>query len=496
MNFILKHRLLIIIAAVILTGGIAVNVIFLERDASITSVLPSNDPDFKYNREIEDIFGSSEEIVFSVTSEDPILSPGPVNFISVLTGKLSELPDIKADGITSLTKSLEPLAGTPPEPGKYSEEDVESLKRRLSSNPLLRDRLISDDGLSTMILAPVSVEISYSDSELNQLIASLKELVEETLEDYQGIEVLYSGHPVVKAEITRYMANDLYKLFPGAIAAVMLIIMLMIRSVRGTLIPIMVTILSVIWTFGLKGLLRSPLTLTETVIPVALISIACASGIHIVNQALHYMDKGHKPLDAVKDTMSLLGMPVVLTSLTTAIGFASLIWSPGTSLKNMGLFLAFGVLMAMIFSLTIVPAVISYYRPHKHHHDKKDKEKKKDRFHFLSFIRHTTTAILKHKYIAMVITIVLFGLSFPGILNINTDTDEVRYFKENAPVRIATEHIEEHLGGISTVYLIVTTPEKDGIFDPDILRAIDEIQTLAGELPNVIILPLLPILSS
>ena len=95
--------------------------------------------------------------------------------------------------------------------------------------------------------------------------------------------------------------------------------------------------------FGLKAILHSPLTIVETTIPIMLIAIGCADGVHIISEFFGFVRKGHATPHALQHTMRLLTLPVILTSVTTSLGFLSLLTAPGVSIRNTGVFLAFGI---------------------------------------------------------------------------------------------------------------------------------------------------------
>ena len=481
-KFLLKHRILILITGLMVTLLLGINVIFLEIDGSFTTILPEVDPDFLFNRHVEKTFGSSDEIIILIKDEESIYRESVIRLINELTHELANLETVTGGSIfnilTASDFNIEILNASE----KIDVELISELKRFMETDPLSSGIIVNNEGTSTLIFAPVPVELSLSEWKLKKLAEDVKVITEKLRVKYPGIEIIETGHPIVNAEIMDKMANDLFLLFPIAVLAVALMLMYILKSFKGMLIPILITLAAVIWTFGLKGLLRSSLTITETVIPVILISVACADGIHIVSEAFHYMHQGYTSRTAIAKTMSQLWKPVVLTSLTTAIGFASFIFSKGESLRNMGLFLSFGVMTAMLFSLVYIPVIISWYKP-VHFHKKKihyDKQLK-----LLRHIEHFTEAVLRKRGLIVLIAFGLLGLSFWGMMNINTDTDEIRYFKKGNPVRQSAEIIEKEMGGISALQIVLES-EEDNIFkDLTVLQNINKLQEILEARPEV-----------
>lgn len=445
-SFILKHRLLILICGIVITLALGINSIFLSIDGGFMSVLPTNDPDFQYNSYVEETFGDADELIILVENENGIFNDNTLTLIDSLTNELSKFPEVDEYMIISVLS--------------YGGENWSKLKEELDNDPFVSDFLVGNEDKTTMIVAPVSNKIALSNESLKILAENAQNLVSEYNEKYPEIDIFVTGHPIVNAEITKKMINDLFVLFPAAIFTVAVILLIILQSFRGMLIPLAVTLASILWTFGLKGILRTDLTITETVIPVILISIASADGIHIVSEAFHYMHKGYSSKVAVRKTISNLWKPIVLTSITTAVGFASFAFSPGKSLRHMGLFLAFGVIAAMLFSLVIIPILLSYYKPLKEH---KDRKHYKRQVHLLGQVSKVVQSVTKRKVFVLVTAIIILGFSVYGMLNINTETDEIRYFKKDNPVRQSAEFIEEELGGISVLQIVLES-NTDGAF--------------------------------
>ena len=480
---ILKNRIFIISILGAVTIAFGLFTLRTRIDGSITKVLPEDDPAFAYNRKIEEQFGSTEEVILLISSDRSVFEKRVLTAISDITEELGSIEgalEKEALSITTFAKTLPDLESV-----EFTEdmsaEMVASVRKALQNNPLFAGKFIGAEGKKTIVSIPVSVDISYNDTLLRDFAARLEKTVNELREKYPFITIELSGHPIIQSAIMQYMSNDLLKLFPLAVGVVMVILLIALRSFRAMLIPIMVTLISVIWTFGLKGVLNSPLTLTETVIPVILISLGCADGIHILTEFLHYNNRNLTPLRAVGETMKKLSTPIILTSVTTAFGFSSLVFSSGQSLRNMGIFLAFGVLVAMGFSLLYIPIILASFK------FKKQKNEKLFKKHFVQmrFLQHTALGIMRYWPIQITVVLVMLGLSVLGLARTEADTDEVSYFKENDPVRQVTEDIEASFGGIGTLYIVFESDREGRFQEPDIIYAIDSIQKEIGKQENV-----------
>ncbi|HBD93406.1 MAG TPA: hypothetical protein DC057_04475, partial [Spirochaetia bacterium] len=351
-------------------------------------------------------------------------------------------------------------------------DDIKSIENAVDSNPLFKGRLISDDKKSTVVMANVSTDITLDELKFKSLIDATFETVRDLNKEYPNISIHITGFSTAKAKIAEFMTQDLKKLFPVALLIVIIMLGIIMRNFKGVLMPVLVTIFAIIWTFSLKGLFRVPVTIVEITIPVMLIAIGCADGVHIVTEFKHFLAKGLDAKAAIKKTMSNLTLPIILTSVTTAIGFFSLISAPGVSIKNMGIFLGFGVMIAMLFSLVFIPAVLSFSRTGKSVVTIKDAGSYGEKI-----VGKATDVIFKRKYLILVSVVVLLSVSVIGVLNVKVDNDVVKYFHKNDDFRIATEHVNKTMGGISNLFIVLETNEEDRMKDPEVLQAVEKLQT-------------------
>ena len=233
-------------------------------------MLPEDDPDYQYWKETEKIFGAAEQIVVGITAKDSLSRVENLELVHELTTFLENLDDVEEDDVLSLSNVddmqgledellIDPLIDTDALES-YDAAALASLRNAVESNPLFAGKFVSQDGKNTLIVAGVLAEVTLNEHR----VAELKEIVTANVDElrlhYPDSEILLSGMPIMNAYITEYMQRDISRLFPLAMLVVLRLLFFLLRSVFGMLAPILVTLFSVIWTFGLKGLLDSPLS--------------------------------------------------------------------------------------------------------------------------------------------------------------------------------------------------------------------------------------------
>ncbi len=272
---------------------------------------------------------------------------------------------------------------------------------------------------------------------------------------------------------------------PIVLLVIAVVLFITLRSIKSTLITLSVVFFSTIITFGLMTAVNIPIYAVSTMIPVMLIAIGVADGIHLYNH-LHLYLHDHPnstKKEAVTDMMRGMWKPVVMTSITTAVGFISLLTSQVYPIKYFGIFTAFGVLVAMVLSLLLIPSAILLFGLPKRKKGIINTEKESKHTLAYSF----AASVLKHKSLSIFLTIVVVVLSLVGMQKIWINSSFLEKFSKHSDI-VRTDHfINEHFGGTTTLNLILDANGKKDVFKrPEVLKLIDSLQNrLEKSLPVV-----------
>ncbi len=450
------------------------NIKNIKMDPDITTSLPKNIPARVLYDKMNKIFPSKDFILIAVES-DSVFS---VNFLATvydLTKTLENLPEvysvmsptnIKVIRGTEEGMEVKEILTAPPS----TTQEVIRYKETLFNSDLPVENIISKDGKMIGIMVFVKKNIKPEEAAKHVL-----DYLETLNSPYH---IFASGKPVLTLYLARGMARDMGLLFPLVILLIIVILWLSFRSLRGVLIPLAVVLISVIWTIGLMALLGIPITHSTNMLPILLASIAVADGIHIVNRYYDLLKEYDTVKEAVLQTMTELNSPVILTSVTTAFGFLALNASNIGSVGQLGQFTAFGVMAAMVFSLTFIPAaLVLLKRP------KKIKVRKNGLLAKLA-VAYSEFLITKRKYLIGFILIIII-LSVFGWPQIVLENNSISNFPEDHPARISYENINKHFAGTTFLSILVEGGEPGAIKDPSILRKIDSLESFLKTMEHV-----------
>lgn len=459
-NLAVRRPVLILIIIVFLTllaGNFAQQV---NMTTDIKDFFPEDDPRVVTYDEIEKTYGSAEYIMVALETEE-IFTEKTLKNIEQLSQQFQDVAGI--DSVRSLTAvddikgengdlTIEPLVGEIPS----GQEELENLKQTILADEMYGGFLVSDDSQAALIIGEVNPD---------QDSLAVAENIGEIVTDYSGPEEIYlTGTPVLNNELATAMQSDLRFMVPLVLAMIALLLWFIFRSIRGVLLPFATVALSVIWTVGFMGLLNKEFSPINAVMPVILISLGSAFGIFILKRYYEELDLGKDNENAVTGSITSVGVAVLMAGGTTAAGFASNLLSDITLIQEFGLFTGFGVLAALMISLTFIPAVLSLLALLGSNEKIKTRETPR--------IEATLTRVLARPKLIILISTLIIILAAAGLPRIEIDSNFINFFAEDSEPRIAYDLVRDKFSGSESVEVII----EGEVTDPDILKSIDNFQ--------------------
>jgi len=444
-----------------------------RMETDLDKYMPHEHPAFVYSDQAEEWFDIKDGIIIAIENRDGIYNPETLTKIKQITKELQKMEEIEKSDVTSLY-TADNIIGT--EDGMdvkpfykkvpKSQEDLDELRERVRTNEMVFGRIVSEGETVSVIIARIGDDV-FSQKFYRQIL--------ELGHSYEGPEKVYvAGRPIVEGTMALLGPADMKKMVPIVLVVILLVLFAMLRSVGHTLLTMMVVFISTVWTFGLMALVGIPIYAVSTMIPVMLIAIGVADGIHLFSHLDIYLAKnpGESKLEAMRDMLREMWAPVVMTSVTTAVGFISLLTSQVYPIKYFGLFTAFGVLAAMILSLYLIPAWISIFGLSKLRLFKgKSSDGQIGRISAWS-----SANLLKHWKLVLGLAVVIIALSIYGTTQVWINSSFLDKFEKDSDIVLTDQFINEHFGGTSTLNLILESPEAGTFKSPEIMELVDELQ--------------------
>jgi predicted RND superfamily exporter protein len=337
----------------------------LELRTDGHALVPPADPAIALDREARRAFDLRDPLLVVVETRHPdgIFNPGTLNSLERLTRDLAALPGLDpehvqslatergprfAPGNSSFQRLLEPPATTP--------ERLAELREDVDSIDMLHGTLVSYDRQAAAVLIGVPDLSDPAAVDRTELYHRVLETAHRYESDSDRVSVV--GPPAAEALLGEHILSDLAVMVPLALVIIGAVLWISCGRAWAALLGLVKIGAAQVFTLGFMGWCGEPVYLTTAIIPVLLTTIGLADEIHLL---WHYR---HRPADepsseALRRILGELAGPVVLTSLTTAIGFLSFLASDIQPVSRFGLFTAIGVLFCMVWSLVATPALLS-----------------------------------------------------------------------------------------------------------------------------------------
>ncbi len=350
------------------------------------------------------------------------------------------------------------VPGVPTAPEALAALPDEAAAALLQRSPVAA-LLLSDDGRHALAIVTPSEDPT----------ATARRVIDVSLE---GLELTYSGNPVVFATVLDLLSLVLLVIPPIVIALLVLVFYSTIGDRRLSVLAIVPAALGSLWTFGLLFALGREIDIVTVIVPIFVIVMGSADGLHFVT---HFQAEAEKTQDVttrVSTALSEVGVPMILTTISTAAGFLSLLATDVSPIRQLGAFTAIGITFAGIVSFFALPAVISHQHVAPRHHTALLGPR----------VVSALKAAVRTRVPATVVTVAVLGFAAATLPSLDVNPDQLFFFKDDDPVRLAFERTEELFGG-------ATPLAGEFVFDPEqpeeSLAAAQRLSTQMEELDGI-----------
>ena len=375
-----------------------------------------------------------------------------------------------------------------PEDFSGTGEEIDELQRRIASWDLFRGALVSDDLSATQIL--ITLDVTIEDSTLPKVARSLEKIRALTNEKFHDLATVYiTGQPVINATINESMIADNILLIPLVVVVLLGVLIFSFRRFTFVALPLLTVFIAVVWTVGTSALFGIKLSILTTILPVILLAVGSAYGIHVVT---HYAkDTLHTTLPAdehralVFDLMRKLIKPVSLAALTTFAGFISFCFTPIVPIKEFGFCAGVGVVAAFTVAVTFIPAMLLIRGPRtlKERRSKHGGSIAGDGFS--NVIADVFMGIAQRKTLVLVVAVLVAGISVYALSRVIVDNVIVEWLQNETDISRSDRFIREYFGGSKEVNIVVEADTSEELLHPDVLQAMDNLSVFLARLPEV-----------
>lgn len=468
-RWIVSWRWLVLLLCILVAGLAAAGAKNLGFSNDYRNWFSEENPELQAFEAVQNIYTKQDNVLIVIEPRDgEVFTPGVLGAVQELTEAAWQLPfAIRVDSITNFQHTqaeeddliVEDLISTSDD---LSADELAEKKAIALNEPALRDRLISSDASVT----GVNVTFQLPEKEINEVTIvtrAVRELVSRVEAEHPNLNTYLTGVVMLNNAFAEASENDIRTLIPVMYLLIIIALVALTRSAAATVATLGVIFLSVASTMGLVGWAGVKLTPTTSVAPTLIMTLAVADSIHILVTMLTNMRQGMSQREALVDSMRLNMQPVLLTSVTTAIGFLAMNFSDAPPFRELGNITALGIMAAFFFSITLLPATVSILPM---------RAPAKGR-QYQSFMDSFAGFVIRKRWSVLTVTLGLSAVLLAMIPRNELNDEFVKYFDYDIAFRSDTEFTVENLTGMYQIQFSIDTQESNGISDPEFLATIE-----------------------
>ncbi|MEH6826093.1 MAG: MMPL family transporter [Motiliproteus sp.] len=469
-RWVIAHPVWVILLSLSLVVGASMGAKNLVFKGDYRVFFSDENPQLTAYESMQKIYSKSDNVSFVIAPADgKVFVPSQLESIRKLTEDAWQIPySTRVDSISNYQYTFAEgddliVEDLVTEGAPLEAVDLARIQRVALGEPQLVNKLVSPEGHVAVINVTIQLPGMDPVTEGPEVATKVRALKVQFETENPGAQVHLSGMVMMNVAFTESSMADNATLVPLMFLVVILTIGALLRTITGTVSTLVIIIVSITATLGLAGWSGLYLTGPSASAPTMILTLAVADCIHILTTMFYEMRQGVAKRQALLDSLKLNFQPILLTSVTTAIGFLSMNFSDSPPFHDLGNMVATGVMLAFIFSITLFPALLSLL-PLKVKVRDADSNDLMDRF--AGFV------IAKRKVLlpGMAAVIVGLGLFAP---NNELNDDFVKYFDPSVPFRAATDFMQDNLSGMTTLEVSIDSQVSSGINDPAFIATLD-----------------------
>jgi len=476
-DLIIKLRWLIVIIIPLITILLGYQLKDAKFDGSYRIWFGEDSKSLQQYDAFKATFGNDDSIIIVFSDENGVMNKKALGVIDRLTNKLWETKFIaRVDSLTN----YQYVHASQEDPDEilienfienfdsFSEEELAQKMKIALGEDMLLNRIISADGKTTMIVGRLTPRAGKTFGASRTIMGYVNEYIAQE-EKNTGYKFHLAGGPVVNMTFSTLAKYDVTTFTPLVILIAMLLLWIIFRSPTGMILTILVVVFTFVIVLAIQTILGYKLNNFTANMPVFIIAIGIADAMHIYWIYLVGRREGLDNHEGIYYSVEKNFLPILLTSITTAVGFASLAISEIVPIKTLGIATANAAILAFTLTILFVPAALAIINPKV-----KPKQKSETKAKTPLFAQNYAKFIIQNDIKILVICFFIFGFIAIGLTQLKIDSNAVRYFKEDVPFRQTVNVIQNKLTGPMAYEVIIDSKEIDGIKEPLFMKEVEK----------------------
>lgn len=354
---------------------------------------------------------------------------------------------------------------------------VDSIRQVIHSLPFYEGVLYNKDSDASLMMVFVNPTLFNSEDRgdsVDQIIELIDKFSEET-----GIQTYVSGLPYIRTQMMGKIKGELQLFIILAAAVTALLLFLFFKNIGVVLSSMAVVAIGVTWSLGTIGMLGYPITSLMGLIPPLIIVIGVPNCVYLINKYHGEFKKHGNKVKALTRVIQKVGNATFMTNATTAMGFATFMFTHSDLLKNFGVVASINILAVFLISLVVIPTVYSFLPPPKRKH-----VRHLDRKWVYVVVNGLVNIVTNHRRKVYVTTVIVVALGLYGLSLMQTTGNIVDDLPQEDRVIRDLRFFERNFNGVMPFEVVIDANKKGLVTKPAFLKKIEDFQELLEEYPE------------
>ncbi len=451
------------------------------------SILPEDDPYAQEYAKFRSVFHNDNNLILIGIKDSTLFTKDKLNAWNQLSKEFKKFEEVEQvfsiENLKLLQKDttaqkfvLKPFITD----SIYSDEEALQIKNKLfDSLPFYEGIIFNKKTGAVQTMVALKKEVAKSKKRIGFIINSVKPLLDKYQKNYH-LNLKNSGLIYIKALNAKVLEKEIPLFIGLSLLVTGLIIWFFFRSVSPIAISLLIVSIGVMWSFGIMGLLGYQISILTAIIPPLVIVIGVPNAIFLINKYQQEIQRHGNQAKSLQRVITKTGNAILMTNVTTAIGFGTFIIVKNDLLKEFGIVAALSILSIFVLSILLIPIIYSYKKVPKQKHLRHLNKKWVNKFTdwLIKTIKHRQKTIFGVALLLVIISII-------GAYKIRVSGSMLSDFPKNSVFYKDIKFFEKEFGGILPLEFMIDTKRKKGAFNLGTLKRMDRFQDEISDLPEL-----------
>ncbi|MFT7675435.1 MAG: putative RND superfamily exporter protein [Gammaproteobacteria bacterium] len=481
-HLLVKWRWLFVLLTVglVLTAGSGARFVGFATDYEYW--FSADNPELKAFQKLQNTYNKSDNVIFLLAPEDGnVFTRETLASVEWLTEQSWQMPySTRVDSLTNFQYTYAEdddlvVADLAQDSHSLSNNALTKIKQIAMAEPLLLNRAVSNDG--TVAAINVTINLPKNTPEGSPVVTAFaRDLLKQLNQQNPSLETHLTGLVVMDNAFMEASMKDMGSLTLLMFGLVLAGLVILLRSVTGTISTLVIIMMAIISTMGISGWMGVLLTPVSANAPIIILTVTVAHAVHILVSFIHAMRTGETKRAAMIESLRINLQPVFLATLTTAIGFLSMNFSEVPPFRDLGNMVAIGVIFAFMLSITLLPSLILLLPvrvPVVKDYQNRHMDKLSD-------------FVIRYRNAVLWSTVIFSLLSISFITSNEITTEPPKFFDHSVQFRIDTDFASERLVGPYYMEYSLDSNKTGGVSNPAFLQNVDQFKDWLMQQPEVV----------